>query len=78
MSDPVDGGLTVEEADVVVSGSSDGEALSTVPNNVLLVGRETLAEELGLLGRRGENHMLMSTGDMTHLIKLGRRDENME
>lgn len=52
VSDPVDGGLTVEEADVVVGGSSDGESLSAVPNDVPLVCAVTLAEVLRLRGKR--------------------------
>lgn len=46
MSDAASGCLAVEEANVIKGGSSDGEALLAVPNNVPLIWTQAVVGEL--------------------------------
>lgn len=66
MCHTVSGCLTVEEADVVEGGSSDGEASLAVPNNVPLVWTQAV---VGVLYAEGGDE---NTHQITHFNKTVR------
>lgn len=66
MCDAVSDCLAVEEANVIEGGSSDGEALLAVPNDVPLVWTQAVVGELWEEGGEDNTHrMFYSTRSMT-------------
>lgn len=58
MRDAVSDCLAEKEADVIEGGSSDGEALLAVPNNVPMVRTQAVAGELWEKGGEDNTHQM--------------------
>lgn len=66
MLDPVNSCRAEERADVKEGGSSDGESLLAVPNNVPLVWTQALVGELWQEGWQDNTHQIFHTPGISH------------